>query len=123
MPGSSGKFARPKRGTPPSAEVMFQTAVRWLISSIATDRISRRQRADGRGLGRAQALLDAGLEAERRVQIRAHQVVLEFRGFVERVHDALAGCLAQVRRGRRWQHREDHTSRIAPAVVQYTSRW
>ncbi len=44
-PASSGKLVRPNRGMPPSADVMFQTAVRWLISSIATDTISRCQRA------------------------------------------------------------------------------
>ena len=41
-PGSSGKFSRPNRGLPPSAEVMFHTAVRCPISSMATAAIVRR---------------------------------------------------------------------------------
>src|SRR5258706_8508014 len=44
-PGSSGKLPRPKRGEPPSAAVMFHTADKCPISSVATLRMIRRQRS------------------------------------------------------------------------------
>lgn len=43
-PGSSGKLLRPKRGAAPSAEVMFQTAARCPIPSMAGPMRTWRQR-------------------------------------------------------------------------------
>ena len=78
---------RPTRGLPPSAEVMFHTAARCDISSIATSNSACRQRPTASGLVRRQPVLRAAAQAEGRVQVRAHEVVLELGGFVERVQD------------------------------------
>ena len=69
---------------------MFHTAVRCPISSMATLRMARRQRA----VASASAALSPSSvplpQAERRVQIGAHQVVLELGGFVQLVYQRLA---------------------------------
>ena len=81
---------RPKRGEPPSAAVMFHTAVRCPISSTATRRMARRQRAVASASAALNPSCDAAPEAERGIEIRAHEVVLELGGFVELVHQRFA---------------------------------
>ena len=91
VPGSSGKLPRPKRGAPPSAAVMFQTAVRCahLLDGHVEDGAAPAR--DGLGLVRGQPLGFAAAQAEGRVQVGAHQVVLELGGFVQLVYERLAG--------------------------------
>ena len=90
-PGSSGKFSRPKRGVPPSADVMFQTAVRCPISSTATRRMARRQRAVASASSALRPSATPLPQAERRVEIGTHEVVFQLGGFVELVDQRFAG--------------------------------
>jgi hypothetical protein len=83
-------LARPKRGAPAErrSDVPYRDEVAHLVDRDIEDRAA--PACDRFGFRRGKAFAFTVLQAEGGVEIGAHQILLELRGFVERMQNLLA---------------------------------